>query len=78
MQNLPNQPTDADVLAAAERPELIVLWWRESGTYRFRMVAANGEIVAPSQGYSRKKDMMTTINLIRRAAASAEVVEVER
>lgn len=75
---LPNEPTDAEVLSALERPELKIEWWRKGKTYRFHLEAATGEILAPSQGYSRKKDMMSTIALIQRAAATAEIVEVEQ
>jgi uncharacterized protein len=78
MQQLPNEPSDDDVREALERPELAIQWWRKGKDYHFRLVAANGEIVTPSQGYSRKKDMMSTIDLIKRAAALAEVREVER
>jgi uncharacterized protein YegP (UPF0339 family) len=75
---LPNEPSEADVLAAAQRPELKIEWWRKGKNYWFHLEAANGEVLTPSQGYSRKKDMMATIALIKRGAASAEVVEVER
>lgn len=39
----------------------------------FRIRARNGEIIAQSEGYSRRLDAMSTIRLIRAQLASAEI-----
>jgi uncharacterized protein YegP (UPF0339 family) len=59
-----------------EPPRLKFLWYKVGKDYRWRLVAGNDEILCSGQGYSRKKDMMSTIDLIKRAAM-AEVREVE-
>lgn len=79
---LPNEPSDDDVREAVEEmaqepPRLKFLWYKVGRDYRWRLVASTGEILCSGQGYSRKKDMMSTIDLIKRAAAMAEVREVE-
>ena len=44
--------------------------------YRWRLVAANGNIVADSgQGYKNKKDCLATLESIRKGAAEAPVEE---
>ncbi len=46
--------------------------------YRWRMVAANGNVVATSgEGYKNKKDCLSTLESIRKAAADAPVSEEE-
>ncbi|GAH52317.1 unnamed protein product [marine sediment metagenome] len=45
--------------------------------FRFRMVAPNGQIIANSEGYTRKESCLDTIDSIQRNAADAEIVEVE-
>ncbi len=45
--------------------------------FRFRMVAPNGQIIANSEGYTRKENCLDTIESIRRNAADAEIVDVE-
>jgi len=49
-----------------------------AGEYRWRLVAANGEIVAASEGYKNKKDAIETINIIKEFARRADVEEVEK
>jgi uncharacterized protein YegP (UPF0339 family) len=44
----------------------------------FRIRAANGEIVAQSEGYSRRIDARGTANLLRNGLGSAEIVEAAR
>jgi uncharacterized protein YegP (UPF0339 family) len=41
----------------------------------FRVRAANGEIIAQSEGYSRRIDAMSTIRLLRAQLANAEIVD---
>jgi hypothetical protein len=50
----------------------------KAGEYRWRLVAANGEIVAASEGYKNKKDAIETINIIKEFARKADVEEVEK
>ncbi len=46
-----------------------------TGKFRFSLVAANGEIVATSETYESKSGPKSGIEAVRRAAASAEVVD---
>lgn len=45
--------------------------------YRFRLVAANGEIVAQGQAYSNKSNAHAGCEAVKRAAAEAEIVDVQ-
>lgn len=47
----------------------------QAGEHRFRIVAANGETIAQSEGYKRKSDALDTIKLIRTAAATSTLIE---
>jgi uncharacterized protein YegP (UPF0339 family) len=53
------------------------LYQDKGGDYRFRLKAANGEVIASGQGYTSKSGAMNGIDSVRRNAADAEVVEVE-
>lgn len=46
-----------------------------SGRWRFRLVAANGEIISPSQSYSRKADAKRATRAWRLAAMTARTVD---
>lgn len=46
-----------------------------SPKWYFRVIAGNGEVVAQSEGYSRRIDAMSTIRLIRSQLPSAEIVD---
>jgi hypothetical protein len=49
----------------------------KGGEYRFRLVAANNEIVAvSSQGYSSSSDRMKGIESVKRNASAAEVLDL--
>ncbi len=48
------------------------------GEYRFRLKAANGETVATGEGYSSKQSCLKGIESVKKAASSAEIVEVEK
>lgn len=43
----------------------------------FRLRAANGQVVAQSEGYSRRVDALNTIQSIAKGAGHAEVVELD-
>jgi uncharacterized protein YegP (UPF0339 family) len=49
----------------------------KDGKFHFRLKAANGEIIAQSQGYSTKANCTNGIESVKKNAASAEVVEVQ-
>jgi uncharacterized protein YegP (UPF0339 family) len=48
------------------------------GYFYFRLKAENGEIVACSEGYTRKEKALEGINSIRRIAGEAGVVDTTR
>lgn len=39
--------------------------YKSSGKFRWRLVAANGEIIAQGQGYTRKEKALQAIDLVR-------------
>lgn len=45
--------------------------------FRFRLKAGNGEIVATSESYTSKDGAVKGCEAVKRAAAEADVVEVE-
>jgi uncharacterized protein YegP (UPF0339 family) len=47
-----------------------------AGKFRFRLKAANGEIVATGEAYESKSGAIKGVDAVKRAAAAAEVVEV--
>ncbi len=48
-----------------------------SGEYRFRLRARNGQIIAVSQGYKSKEGCMKGIESVRTNAPIAQIVEIE-
>ena len=50
----------------------------KQGEFRFRLKAANGETIATSEGYKSKDSCKNGIESVKKNAASAEVVEVEK
>jgi len=48
-----------------------------AGEFRFRLKAPNGEIIAKSEGYTRKNSCLNGIESVKRNAPIAEVVETE-
>ena len=49
----------------------------KAGQYRFNLKAANGEIIARSEGYSSKAGCTNGINSVKNNAPRAEIVEKE-
>ena len=47
----------------------------KAGETRFRLKAANGQIIAVSEGYKAKKSALNGIDSIQRNAPDAEIVE---
>jgi uncharacterized protein YegP (UPF0339 family) len=48
----------------------------KAGKYRFHLKAANGEIIAASQGYETKASAEKGIQAVEKAAADAEVIDL--
>lgn len=49
----------------------------KSGQYRFRLKAANGEIIAVGEAYTTKAACMNGIESVKKNAPTAAVVEVK-
>ncbi|EMJ85311.1 YegP family protein [Leptospira meyeri] len=47
----------------------------KAGEFRFRLKAANGEIIASSEGYSSKQACENGINSVKNNAPTAEIVD---
>lgn len=45
-----------------------------AGQHRFRIVAANGETIAQSEGYHNRQDALDTITAITHGAATAPII----
>lgn len=53
------------------------LYQGKNGEYRFRLKAANGQIIATGQGYKSKSSCLNGIESVKNNAPAAEVVDVE-
>ena len=49
----------------------------KAGEYRFRLKAANGQIIAVGEGYKAKKSCLNGIESVKKNAPDAEIVKVE-
>ena len=49
----------------------------KAGEFRFRLKARNGEIIAVSEGYTRRSSCLNGIESVRKNAPDADVVEEE-
>ncbi|TGL33419.1 YegP family protein [Leptospira perdikensis] len=47
----------------------------KAGEFRFRLKAANGEIIASSEGYASKQSCENGIASVKNNAAAAEIVD---
>lgn len=47
------------------------------GEFRFRLKAANGQVIATGEGYKSKASCMNGIESVKKNAPEAQVVEVE-
>jgi uncharacterized protein len=47
------------------------------GEFRFRLKAANGQVIATGEGYSSKDGCMNGIESIKKNAPTAKIVELE-
>lgn len=58
-------------------PAKFELYKDKKGAFRFRLKAANGEIILASQGYQRKSNAMNGIESVRRNALDNSRYEVK-
>ena len=59
-------------------PEPVFEWYKDkAGKYRFRLKAANGEIIAVSEGYSSKDAVANGIGSVKKNAPIAKIVEAK-
>ena len=49
----------------------------KSGEFRFRLKASNGQIIATSEGYSKKASCLNGIESVRKNVVDAEIIEPE-
>ncbi len=54
------------------------LWTDKGGDWRFNLKAANGQVIATSQGYNSKASALNGIDSVKTNAPDAEVVEIEK
>ncbi|MFT4136873.1 YegP family protein [Microbacterium sp.] len=54
------------------------LWVDKGGDWRFNLKAANGQVIATSQGYSAKASALNGIESVKTNAPGAEIVEIEK
>lgn len=59
-------------------PEPVFEWYVDkAGKYRFKLKAANGEIIATSEGYASKAGCVNGIESVKKNAPIAKVVEAK-
>lgn len=49
----------------------------KQGQYRFRLLAANSQVIATGQGYKAKKSCLAGIESVKKNAPTAPIEEVE-
>jgi uncharacterized protein YegP (UPF0339 family) len=60
-------------------PEPVFEWYKDkAGKFRFRLKAANGEIIATSEGYNLKDGCVGGIESVKKNAPVAKVVEAKQ
>jgi len=59
-------------------PEPVFEWFKDQkGKFRFRLKAANGEIIATSEAYASKDGCVNGIESVKKNAPIAKVVEAK-
>ena len=53
------------------------LYQDKKGEFRFRLKAANGQVIATGEGYKSKDSCMNGIESVKKNAAGAETVETK-
>jgi uncharacterized protein YegP (UPF0339 family) len=60
-------------------PEPVFEWFKDKkGKFRFRLKAANGEIIAVSEAYNAKESCVNGIESVKKNAPIAKVVEAKQ
>jgi len=60
-------------------PEPLFEWYKDpKGKFRFRLKAANGEIIATSEAYASKDGCVSGIESVKKNAPIARVVEAKQ
>jgi uncharacterized protein YegP (UPF0339 family) len=59
-------------------PEPVFEWYKDkAGKFRFRLKAANGEVIATSEGYASKEGCVNGIESVKKNAPIAKIVEAK-
>ncbi len=59
-------------------PDPVFEWYKDkAGKYRFRLKAANGKIIAVSEGYSSKEGCVGGIESVKKNTSIAKIVEAK-
>jgi uncharacterized protein len=59
-------------------PEPVFEWYKDKkDKFRFRLKAANGEIIAVSEGYASKEGCVNGIESVKKNAPIAKIVEAK-
>lgn len=59
-------------------PEPVFEWYVDkAGKYRFRLKAANGEMIVTSEGYASKQGCVDGIESVKKNAPIAKIVEAK-
>ena len=70
MQACPNASVSRGLLTVSGKLELFK---DDTGTFRFRLKAANGQVIVVSNAYVSKASALNGIDSLRRHAASAQL-----
>lgn len=58
--------------------EPVFEWYKgKAGKFRFRLKAANGEVIAVSEGYTSKEGCVNGIESVKKNAPIAKIVEAK-
>jgi uncharacterized protein YegP (UPF0339 family) len=58
-------------------PAKFEIYQGKDGDYRFRLKAANGQVIASGQGYKSKSACVKGIESIKKNASAAKLVDVD-
>lgn len=60
-------------------PEPVFEWYCDkAGKFRFRLKAANGEVIAVSEAYNSKESKVKGIESVKKNAPIAKIVEADK
>lgn len=60
-------------------PEPVFEWYKDkAGKFRFRLKAANGEVIAVSEAYASKDSCVNGIESVKKNAPIAKIKEAEQ